>query len=224
MFLIYFNTFLILILFGAILCLYILLFFYNIDFLINNNKRYILSYNAININNINDLSLISTYSDIIFLSNLNINNPYNVSITNNLQEIPLYPINNNISNQYRFYSARNNNINILLAIRNNLNITNPFLYFRNTTISIIVNNEETYHCYIGLNENSNILDIIAPIEYVTARYKNYVIIGEIPNKNIQFNTILNKYIIITNKKIINKYSAILSFLNSNIGTVYVINQ
>ncbi|CCU55476.1 unknown similar to AMEV183 [Adoxophyes honmai entomopoxvirus 'L'] len=223
MFLIYFNTFLILILTFGVIIIFILLFLYNIDLLINTNKIYVLNYDAININNINNLNLYS-YADFIFLSNLNIDNPNEVNIENNLKEIPLYTINDNIANHYNFYSSKNNNINILLGIRLTLNIQNPFLYFRNTTLSIIINNDEVFHCYIGINENSNILDIIASIDYVINRYPRYIIIGKFPiNIPTTIKNTLNDYSIISNLKIVNAYSSIISYLNSNVGTTFILN-
>ncbi|AAG02889.1 hypothetical protein AMV183 [Betaentomopoxvirus amoorei] len=224
MFLVYFNTFLIIILLFGIIGIYILTFVFNIDFLINNNKIYILSYNATNINNINNLNLYD-YSDIIFLTNFNINNNLLVTQANNLQDIPIFNVNNIISNQYNFYSASSNNVNILLGLRKTLNINrNPFLLFRNTSLAIVFNNNETFHCYISSNQNSDVLDIVSHIEFMKSRYNKYVIIGEIPvNNNISINNILNNFAIITNVRLIDKYNSIISFLNINVGTLFVIN-
>ncbi|CCU56094.1 unknown similar to AMEV183 [Choristoneura rosaceana entomopoxvirus 'L'] len=224
MFLVYFNTFLIIILITGLIGIYILIFFYNIDLLINNNKIYILSYNASNINNFNDLNLY-TYSDVIFLSNFNISNPNIVTQNNNLQEIPVYNLNNNISNQYIFYSASNNNISMMVGLKKSLQVTNiPFLLFRTTTLGIVININEIYHCYIGINQSSNILDIISHIQYIHDRYNKYVIIGELPNNSsISINNKLNNFSIITSTHIVDKYSSTISFLNSNTGSIFVIN-
>ncbi|CCU55792.1 unknown similar to AMEV183 [Choristoneura biennis entomopoxvirus] len=222
MFLVYFNTFLIIILLTGLIGIYILIFFYNIDLLINNNKIYILSYNATNITNFNDLNLY-TYSDIIFLTNFNISNPNVVTQSNNLQDIPIYNINNNISNQYIFYSVSNNNISIMVGLKKSLQITNiPFLLFRDTTLGIVININEIFHCYIGINQNSNILDIISHIQYIRDRYNKFVIIGELPN-SITITNILNNFSIITSTRILDKYSSIISFLNSNTASIFVIN-